>query len=545
MKRENENAAANKVKSAERNGQPAQKTVKEKAEREQARADQRVRVAKQKQAEKQKDKVTAREERKRLQAQRRALKEERKKDKAERKRLIREQRQTLRLERKAKRRASKGYGGWLAAVVGLGVLTLAMGSYLIADSVRSAPLKRAVAGTYQKSYYDFVRYVDNLDVSMSKLTVSESRAEQIGLLSDVHAKSLLAVSDAETLPLEDEQKFGTIKFINQLGDYAKSLETKLAKGGALEKEDEQKIERLYESMRSIKTALNGVSDSMKEGYDFLKFGKNGKTDGVAQGFQEMENNATNYPTMIYDGPFSDGQKTSKVKGLSGEEITAATAEEIFRSAFSEYQLKSVSVLGEASGKIAAYNVEAKLEDGTVLFAQVSRTGGKLLMFELYDACTEIHFDRDQCIEIALGFLAGQGIANVKPVWGSEVDTTVTINFAYVQDDIVCYSDLVKVDVCTQKGRVTGMEAVSYYTNHVPRKIPKIALRADEAKKSVHKIEQETCRLALIPVGGEEKLAYEISGTHGENTYYVYVDALTMEQIQTFRVVKTTEGDLIE
>jgi len=382
MKRENENAAANKVKSAEKKQTAQENARKQRAAAEQWSADRRVEEARRKQ-QKNGEKNQDKEEQARLQKTRLALKEERKKDKAERKKLIREQRRTLRLEKKAKKRASKGYGGWLAAVVCLGVLTLAMGSYLIVDRLRSAPLKRAVAGTYQKSYYDFVRYVDNLDVSMSKLTVSESRAEQIGLLSDVHAKSLLAISDAETLPLEDEQKFGTIKFINQLGDYAKSLETKLAKGGALDGNDQQKIERLYEITRSIKTSLADVSRSMEEGYDFFKFGKNGKTDGVAQGFQELENNAVDYPTMIYDGPFSDGQKAKKVKGLSGEEITAATAEEVFRSAFSGYKLQSVSALGEANGKIAAYNVEGTLEDGTTLFAQVSRTGGKILQFELY------------------------------------------------------------------------------------------------------------------------------------------------------------------
>ena len=60
----------------------------------------------------------------------------------------------------------------------------------------------------------------------------------------------------------------------------------------------------------------------------------------------------------------------------------------------------------------------------------------------------------------------------------------------------------------------------------------------------NKIEIETSRLAVIPKNDAEVLAYEFTGKYNDETYYVYISAKTGKEIVIFKVVKTTEGNLI-
>ena len=49
------------------------------------------------------------------------------------------------------------------------------------------------------------------------------------------------------------------------------------------------------------------------------------------------------------------------------------------------------------------------------------------------------------------------------------------------------------------------------------------------------------RLALIPVEGQETLAYEINGTHEGSEYFAYLDAKTGRMVELFTVVDSAMG----
>ena len=46
----------------------------------------------------------------------------------------------------------------------------------------------------------------------------------------------------------------------------------------------------------------------------------------------------------------------------------------------------------------------------------------------------------------------------------------TINYAYVQDGAVCYSDLVKVGVALDSGEIVSFSATGYLMNHHTRSV---------------------------------------------------------------------------
>ena len=56
---------------------------------------------------------------------------------------------------------------------------------------------------------------------------------------------------------------------------------------------------------------------------------------------------------------------------------------------------------------------------------------------------------------------------------------------------------------------------------------------------------ESRKLALIPITSIcEKLCYEFKGTYAGESYIVYVNALTGEEEQIFKIINTEDGQLV-
>ena len=451
-------------------------------------------------------------------------------------------------ERRSKRRERKGYGGWIAAVVTLGSAVLILGSLLTLTFFTPIDDYMGVTTTEEKSFYDLVGYVDNMDVNLSKLIVSNDTEKQQKILGELRVQSNLAVSSISTLSLHDEDKFNTTKFINQIGDYSKYLEEKLIEGESLSSSDKETLKSIYNINNELKYSLQDLASSIDDSFDFRSIYEGKKDNLVISRFIELESNSTNYPHMIYDGAYSDtvNRETSKYL-VNFEKVSKAQAEELFRKYFASYNLSDVTLLGETtSEKIECYDFEGVAEDGTVLDAQISKNGGKLVLFAHYKDCSNDVYSSESLEKTASDFLQSVGYKNMKAVWKAEGNHIVTFNFASVVDGVICYSDLVKVNVCMERGIVSGLEASSYLLNHTDRKLGKASISLENAREKVSsEIDVKSSRLAIIPYHvNHEALAYEFVGLNGGETYYIYIDAKTGKELDIFKVVKTTEGTLI-
>jgi germination protein YpeB len=364
-------------------------------------------------------------------------------------------------------------------------------------------------------------------------------------LVDTAINSELAENDLQQLPLHDESKFYTTKLINQIGDFSKYLNNKIADGGSISKQDREMLLTLYQHNKKLKESLGEMVKDMGEDYSFKTVLGGGSGNLVIKGFNNLENLSVEYPELIYDGPFSDGQESREIKGLVGEEIDQMRAKEIFKGIFGDYSLEDVMNDGMTTGDLECYNVSG-YKDGEQLYAQISKKGGKLITFAYAGSCNAVNVTEETAVENASEFLTGLGIKGMKEVWINLTGNVYTINFAFEQNDVIVYSDLIKVRVCAETGMVIGIEAKSYYTNHTARTIGAPVLSQSQASKKVwDDIGIITCRLALVPIGtSSEKLCYEFSGEYEDQTYYVYIDAVTGKQVQMFKVISSSEGELL-
>ena len=485
---------------------------------------------------------------KKLKAQK--LKEEREKIRAEREtqKLMEDAerartRQANREERKSKK--SSGKNGWLAAVITLSIATLLLASTLTFTYLMPSATDTALESNYRKSFYDTVEQIDNIDLNLSKILASKDKGAIQTYLVDVAVESELAENDLQQLPLKDENKFYTTKLVNQIGDYAKYLNKKLINGEDLSQQDIESLRALYKANRAFKDLLNSTVTEMGVDYSFSSLNNAGNGNLVLKNFNELENLSVDYPELIYDGPFSDGQDDREVKGLTGNPVTQAEAQENFKKIFKDRGLTEVNCVGESEGNIPTFNITA-MENGEELYAQISKTGGRLVMFAYSGSCKEVNYQSDYATEKGLEFLQNAGYKDMKAVWINLSNNLYTINYASEKNGVIIYSDLVKVRICAETGSVIGLEATSYLMNHTERVISSPAITKSSAVKFVSdEIEVETGRLVVVPVGSSsEKLCYEFSGTYDGSIYYVYIDAVTGRQIEMFKVIESTEGELL-
>ena len=581
---------SNKSKNPSARQRIKQERAREKTEREKVLAERRVELARikaHKKAEREKAKATAlreknrrkaelKERKQQLKAEREARREMlRNESKKERQRRIQMERQARRDERAAKRKAEaerrrqiladrrlererksnarerrresrRGYGGWLAAVITLGLATLVLASVLTFTFLMPSTSDMMLESTYQKSFYDTVDQIDNIDLNLSKVLASGDTGAMQKYLVNTAINSELAENDIQQLPLQDESKFYTTKLINQIGDYAKYLNNKLIQGETLSAADMEGLINLYHANKTLKDALQKTVSKMGVDYSFSSLIEGGEGDIVISNFNELQNLSVQYPELIYDGPFSDGQENREIKGLSGDVISAEQAREEFSRLFGNYGLENVKNVGEVSGSIEAYNVQGE-KDGEILFAQITKTGGKLLMYSYSGSCMDVKIDDEKAIVACNEFLSMLGIEGMKPVWINLANNLYTVNLAYTMGETVVYPDLIKIRVCAETGMVIGFEAKSYYTNHVERQIEEPLLSEAKAEENLSaNIEVENVRLVIVPVGEKtEKLCYEFSGTFDGSTYYVYIDASSGRQVEMFIVIESsTEGTLL-
>ncbi len=440
-----------------------------------------------------------------------------------------------------RRRAKGGFGGWLAAVISLGAVTLALGAALTYTLIASNGLRADMASNITYNVYELSSVLDNLDGNLAKASVATSKREQAKILSDIAVESELAEAILERMPLECQSCEKLTSFINKMGDSAKGMLIDIASGKGLSDSQKAALEYMYATNMQLKTAINGVACKTCP-KDMLKSLK-GEGGILQSSFEDLENMSYQTPTEIQDGPFAENKRGLNAKALEGlEEISATQAEERAKEYFANYGFEGVTCTGECTlNGFSAYNIALSSKDGEA-YAQISKKGGRVILFDSFKECSEKNFSVERCIDIAEDFLKELGYSRLTAVWTSENTTTCNLNFVATCGDTLIYPDMIKVKVCEERGIVTGVEALAYNLNHVERSLQRAKITPEQAMGRMNsELSADSCKLAVIDLDGKELLCYELIAEGDSGIYYIYIDANTGEQAQTLVQINTKQG----
>ncbi|MFA5449860.1 MAG: PepSY1/2 domain-containing protein [Clostridia bacterium] len=428
------------------------------------------------------------------------------------------------------------------AVIFLLVAALAVSLGIFTE--RDRQYRQALDNVYKKSYYEAMDAINDLEMKLDKLTLAEGKNTQRTLLTEIWMQAELAESNLAQLSARDTEIGEIIRFLNQLGDYSYYLAGKTEDESLTEKEREA-IEKLHEIVVTLHSSFEETNTGIMQGGTLAGRLSEGVSLLSSSYMQFTTNNTIEYPEMIYDGPFSDGLSDREAKFLKdAAEITREDAEQVIKDTFPN--TTEINFLTEVGGSIAAFmfNIKWKEGEGSV---EVTKLGGHIAEYSSNRNIGNPDLSEEECQAIAEEKIKEMGYEKMTPVWATNSHSMVYINFAYEDNDIIYYPDLVKIKIAADTGELMGIEAANYIYNHTGARAAAENLKTiDEARAKVSaKLNIESARLTYIPTEwNTELLAYEFSGSYKEGQYFVYIAADTLNEIKIMKVIESDGGKLI-
>ena len=442
--------------------------------------------------------------------------------------------------------------GHMLSVIGVFIIIIAV---LITVLVRKEQdSKQASENSYNMAFYSLVDYVENVETYLAKSLISSTPEHGAETLTNVWREANLAQSYLARLPIESQELENTEKFLNQVSDYSYSLSRKNIYNESLSDEDLKNLKDLHNYSVELENTLNQLSEDINSGRIKWNELSNKGTVAFAQqvstqtndSFSNLEENFHEYSGLIYDGAFSEHITSSEKKGLTGNDIDEETAKQKVSEFIGQENIKEIQSLGfSENATIPEYNFSVKTNLENDITISVSKKGGHIIYMNSNRKVNSEIISQEEANEKGKEFLNNKGLNNMKETYYLKQDGIVTINYAYTQNDVVVYSDLIKVKVALDNGEVLGIETTGYLNNHTQRDTSKVKISKEEAKKTLNKdLEISSEGLAIIPTEYKtEILCWEFKGTVDDTDFLVYINAETGKEEDILTIVNTPNGTL--
>ncbi len=431
----------------------------------------------------------------------------------------------------------------LYTLLGLTVLTAAV--FGMDAVMREKNVRRQMEDTYNRHVLETQEQLQAISTQLAKTQVASDVRTRVELLSLASRQADGVVGGLTALPLSHAAMGDTVKFCNQLSEYTMGLALLSASGSEVAQEELNRLNQLKNQctllMGQLAVAQGETAAWTAEGSVFYE-----EMSADARPLEQVADpdHGMDYPSMIYDGAFSEARRRGKPRGLNQTQVDAQMALEIARSFIGEERLQSALPGVSAGGTLAAHGVTLTLNDGLVISAEVTKQGGQMLWMMPEHAAFEAQLTLDECTEAAQTFLRKHGYAPMEASYYQVYDGLAVIHFVAVQDGVLLYPDQLKLQLRMDTGEVVGLEANQYLMNHMRRDslTPKLT-EADALAKVSELLEVTGVRLCVIPQQEEERLCYEVTGMYQQQTYMVYIDANTGEEANVLMMVDGADGPL--
>lgn len=437
------------------------------------------------------------------------------------------------------------------------VLLAAVAAWGIYQYKRAADLRQELDNQYNRAFYEMIGYVQNVEVLLMKSMVSATPQMVAETLQEAWHQANLAQTNLGQLPVTQDVLANTSKFLSQVGDFAYALDRQNINGKAIDEKQYKTLESLHQYSVSLGDALNNLQASIsggrirwnelaQKGTPLFQKQSQNMTGAL---FTDLDKTFTDIPTLIYDGPFSEHMTKRQPKGLTGEELTMEQARDKLKKFIGEDRVASIEHTGDIqTDTLPAYNFKITFKDrpeDDFATADVTKKGGHVIWMLYSRDMGQETLNVDKAKEEGLKFLESRGYKNMKDTYYMKEDSMATINYAYTQDGVVVYPDLVKVKIALDTGEVVGFESKGYIMNHTEREIPSPGLTEEQAVKRVMARSQvKSSGLAIIPTTfGTELFCYELKGKLNDRDFIVYVNAVTGKEEQVIIIIDTPNGIL--
>ena len=404
-----------------------------------------------------------------------------------------------------------------------------------------------IKGQYSRAFEQLNSSLNNISIAMQK-TEYVSSAKKLGSLSvEIFSEAEQAKTALSELPTGEVNISTIYRFLSQVGNYSMAVSKNITSENKITAQQKSQLELLSNIAQTITQVINDTNIEYNTPEQWALEIENKLNDmvgdqGLATSLTQLEEDLSDYPTLIYDGPYSDHI-------LQKQPLMTSTAVEY---SLEEALAKAKNVVGGncdlkfddmQGGKIECYRFMG--DDCSIT---VSKNGGYVVYMRKDRKIVQGLLSYEQALMKARAFLENMQITNMVDTYFYTDNGVCVINFAYRDGQTICYTDLIKVGIAMDTGEVMLLETVGYLTNHTERafKAP-VFTKEDAAEQISSDLEISGTTVALIPTdaGGEVRCYEFLCKDQEDREILVYVNVLTLEEEQVFILLKSDGGTLVK
>lgn len=417
----------------------------------------------------------------------------------------------------------------------------------------------ALENHYQRLFFDVKKHVENVQVNLSKAIVADSKEQNIILFSQIMSEAFSAKDKLGQMPITHAESAKTEKFLTQAADYSAYLIQRHLEGQGITDDQRKALNGLQENSAQFNGELSKLHSTMMDSSFLIGKTSNRQTKKIQQANEKVfqtslvtvDKQVGKAPELIYDGPFSDQMVNKKPVGLGDKKTTIDEAKKIATEFFGKDKVNEIEAFEEGENadqvKIPAYTFHLypqNQQKDLAVYIGVSKTGGNVVWMVNPRPISKASITTDNAQERALKYLESKGFKNMEPNYSLKYDGSILFNFAYKQNDVTIYPDLIKVKVALDTGEIIGFDASAYFMNHQDRNIGSPHIDEATAREKVKtNFNIDSTRLAIIPKGANEILCYEFKGKYNDSDFIIYINSLDGREEQILQIIKDENGTL--
>lgn len=412
---------------------------------------------------------------------------------------------------------------------------------------KSNGYRLAIQNEYARNLDDFSASINNISLILTKARFATTPKQISSMAAKLLCEAELSKTALSKLPQAEELSALNL-FLSQVGNYALSVSELLISGKNLNADQVTTIEKLSDTAAKI-TELVLTSQITFNNKEYWakeldeKIEKVTADNSLSQSLAAIDDELSDQPTLIYDGPYSDHilekeptmiKNTAKVSG--NEALTAAAK-------VAKCDKSELKFAGFVEGNIPSYKFK---NDTTTV--NISQNGGFAVSMRKNIESGNTSLTYEQACEKARRYLTQIDMLSFTETYYFTSEGVCTINFAFLDGETICYTDLVKVGVAMDSGEIVFFEASGYLANHKTRAFNSPKFSVEEAKKLVSRnLTIQSTALALIPSNHREEMrCFEFACISSDNQQVlIYINTQTLEEEDILILLKTDGGTLVK
>lgn len=401
-------------------------------------------------------------------------------------------------------------------------------------------LQNRIEDEYFNSINEMSAKISEINFDLKKQLYCNSSSMKANYCTKICENASGAKECLARLPIAQENAENIYKYLATVSDYSKSM--LISQSSA---KTNTGLKKLIDFSDNLNADFNILQSKIENSTVFdgdieNMLNSTAKKTSFSGNIKDLSQVTKSFPTLIYDGPFSEHTLRAKPQYL--REKTRISQSEAKRVAQSVLGENDIDYTGEETSAIKSYTFEGK--NGGV--CAITKNGGYCLYLNKTSGAVNKKLSVKVALNNAKSYLKTLYNLDFKESYYEKFDNIITINFAVYEKGVICYSDLIKVGVSLADGKILTVEARGFIMNHHNRVIPKFKQTSEKIKNAISgELSIKSINKSLILSDSlKEKYCYEVKCKTSDNSdVIVYLNKDTLKEENILFLIHSSKGTL--